>query len=128
MVAGAAAAAAAGGGSGVTPSVPSCSSRLKSLNLAWNSVGTPGALVMAMALETNNVLCVLSLSANAVGDAAGQRLADMLMVCFLFFFSLRLLLCAFICLLFLVVEGWDGRVVLLWKGGMVESIWLQGDA
>ena len=76
---------AAGGGAGVTPSVPSCSSRLKSLNLAWNSVGTPGALVMAMALETNNVLCVLSLSANAVGDAAGQRLADMLMVGFLFF-------------------------------------------
>lgn len=90
------AAAAAGGGSGVTPSVPSCSSRLKSLNLAWNSVGTPGALVMAMALETNNVLCVLSLSANAVGDAAGQRLADMLMVGFLFFSPLHLLLCAFI--------------------------------
>jgi hypothetical protein len=48
---------------------------LGSLSLAWNNVGSEGAVLLASALATNRSLQDLNLSCTNVGDIGGQKLA-----------------------------------------------------
>eukprot|EP00605_Chrysophyceae_sp_TOSAG23-4_P002782 GSChrysophyteH1.ASY1.ANO1.3066.1 assembled CDS len=51
---------------------------LKRLDLAWNKIGTEGAISLAISLAKNTSLKHLSLSANGIADRGGQKLAQSL--------------------------------------------------
>jgi len=56
-----------------TLSLPTCT--ISNLNLAWNDLGTQGAISIARALSNNRSLAQLDLSANCISDQGGQALA-----------------------------------------------------